>query len=95
MNGECTIVVGIGQKCVACMDVQCEVCQPLTMYSVPVGGSGTSGFSKMDVSGVFAGSAWTGVLSWRAASVSSSMSSSPGGTGVSPCGGVLVDMVSS
>ena len=91
--GEHTIVVGMGQKLVACNDKKCERGQPLTIESVvPLEGSGSPGVSKIEVSWVF-GSAWTGVASWRAASVSSSIASSPAGSGVCPCGGgVLVDI---
>ena len=68
--------------------------QPLTIESVlPAGGSGFSRVSKIDVSWVFFGSSWIGVVTWRAASVSSSIASSPAGSGVCPCGGgVLVDI---
>ena len=68
--------------------------QPLTIESVlPAGGSGSSRVSKIDVSWVFFGSSGIGVVTWRAASVSSSIASSPAGSGVCPCGGgVLVDI---
>ena len=59
----------------------------------PAGGSGSSRVSKIDVSWVFFGSSGIGVVTWRAASVSSSIASSPAGSGVCPCGGgVLVDI---
>ena len=94
VNGEHTIVVDIGQRCVACNDIRREMGQLLTMESVvPAGGSGSSGVSKIEVSWVFFGSAWFGVATWRAASGSSSIASSPAGIGVWPCGGgVLVDI---
>ena len=58
LNGEDTIVVDIGQKWVACNDIQCGMGQPLTIESaVPAGGFGSSGAPKIEVSWVFFGSA--------------------------------------
>ena len=47
MNGENTIDCGYVSEVCGMQNIQCEMGQPLTIVSVPAGGSGSSVFSKM------------------------------------------------